>query len=93
MIHRDFLKATKCSFCIIMVGHRDSDTFTVIPNIDLIMSCLLGLKSANEVLIVISFALYVVIIWRLLTISCGIVNSTLILKLFLIFTSKIDDST
>jgi hypothetical protein len=34
VIHRDFPKATKCSFCKIMVGHRDFNTFTVIPNTD-----------------------------------------------------------
>jgi hypothetical protein len=36
VIHHDFPKATKCSLCKIMFGHRDFDTFTVIPNIGLI---------------------------------------------------------
>jgi hypothetical protein len=31
VIHRDFLKATKCNFCKITVDQHDSDKFTVIP--------------------------------------------------------------
>ncbi|KAK2446940.1 hypothetical protein QL285_006353 [Trifolium repens] len=34
VIHHDFPKAIKCCFCKIIVDHRDSDTFTIIPNID-----------------------------------------------------------
>jgi hypothetical protein len=30
VIHHDSPKTTACSFCKIIVGHRDSDTFTVI---------------------------------------------------------------
>jgi hypothetical protein len=33
--HRDFTEVTLCSFCKIMVNHRDSDISTVIPNIGL----------------------------------------------------------
>jgi hypothetical protein len=35
VIHLDFSKAIKCNLCKIMVGHYDSDTFTLIPNIRL----------------------------------------------------------
>jgi hypothetical protein len=33
LTHRDFREATECSFWKITVAHRDSDIFTVIPNI------------------------------------------------------------
>jgi hypothetical protein len=37
VIHRDFPKATLCSFCKITVSHCDSDISTILPNIGEIM--------------------------------------------------------
>jgi hypothetical protein len=36
VIHRNFSKATLCSFCKITVSHRNSDISTIIPNIGLV---------------------------------------------------------